>query len=559
MSSAQIVSFDGLEVTPDVSSATVGKAAKKEVTKRKRSTKKKGTGMGEKIAKYQRGERNEAKEVKSNKLKRQIKQEEKKIMQATEKAARAEILLPSEVGYLEAEGINRTWRFTQDDLANNVDVRSQKKMFELKLSDFGPYCMDFTRNGRNLLLAGRKGHIAMLDWQKFSLTHEFHVKEAIRDATYLHDETMIAVAQKKYTYIYDNNGIELHCLRNHFDVNKLQFLPYHFLLATVGKSGYLKYQDTSTGQIICELRTKLGDCEVMGQNRRNAILHLGHSNGQVTLWSPNMSTPLVKMQCHKAPLLDLDVDIHGQYMVTSGLDGQVKVWDVRTYKEVHSYFTVRPASTVDISDMGMLALGYGSHVQVWKDALKEKAKDPYMVKQLPGMGVQTVRFCPFEDVLGVSHSDGYSSMLVPGSGEPNFDTFEANPFENKKQRREATVHRLLDKLQPDMITLDPTVFGMMDRQSQVLLEGERKSMREARREAQAEATANKNKMRGGNKSTKKFRRKRANVVDQKAQEHKERVDKQQQERARAERQSKKGSGSGDNAAAKSRTALDRFH
>jgi U3 small nucleolar RNA-associated protein 7 len=49
--------------------------------------------------------------------------------------------------------------------------------------------------------------------------------------------------------------------------------------------------------------------------------------------------------------------------------------------------------------------------------------------------------------------------VIPGAGEPNFDSFVANPLITTKQRREEEVHQLLDKLPPETIMLNPDTIG----------------------------------------------------------------------------------------------------
>ena len=469
---------------------------------------------GEAAEKYKRGDRNSINTIKDKKLRMEIRRSENLAKEAAARAARAEILLPSEAGFLEAEGMEKTYKFKQQAIKEAVDVGSAKKIFTLHLDQLGPYNSRYSRNGRYLLLGGKRGHLALADWMSGTLKTEVHVKETVRDISFLHNETMFAAAQKKYVYIYDNQGLEVHCMRSHIEVNRMVFLPYHFLLATVGNAGFLKYQDTSTGELVVELRTKLGRCDCMALNPYNAVVNLGHSNGTVTMWTPSMSAPVVSIFSHRGPVSAIATDNQGRYMATAGLDGQLNVWDLRTYKKLHGYYTPTPACFLDISQKGLLSVAFGTHVEVWKDALQTKAQSPYLSHHNSGMLVRDVHFCPYEDVLGVGHASGFSSILVPGSGEPNFDSNEANPFQSKKQRREAEVHSLLDKLQPDMISLNPHFIAKVDTASKDVIAEERRLLREEHMTDRQRKKREKRHMRGRDKIGKKQKKRQQNVVEE---------------------------------------------
>jgi U3 small nucleolar RNA-associated protein 7 len=54
------------------------------------------------------------------------------------------------------------------------------------------------------------------------------------------------------------------------------------------------------------------------------------------------------------------------------------------------------------------------------------------MKHKSSSNVISLNFVPYEDVLGVGLDQGYSSLVIPGSGEANFDAYEANPFATKR-------------------------------------------------------------------------------------------------------------------------------
>lgn len=180
--------------------------------------------------------------------------------------------------------------------------------------------------------------------------------------------------------------------------------------ATIGHGGFLQYQDTSTGEIVSQHRTKLGPCGTIRQNPFNAVLHLGHSNGTVTLWSPSSSEYLVKMLCHKgSAVTSLAIDRSGTYMATGGGDNKVRIWDLRMYKETHYYNTYGgPPQCLDISQTGILGVGHGCHAGFWRaESLKVRRDEMYLKHECGGRGpLESVRFRPFEDVCGIGHTSG---------------------------------------------------------------------------------------------------------------------------------------------------------
>ena len=497
---------------------------------------------------YGRGKGIQTKSIKDKKLRSDLRALEDRYKDASLKAKDAEILLENSSGFLEPErDLERTYKVRQDDIKRDVGVETAKKGFELQLPELGPYVHDYTRNGRDLLLAGRKGHVATMNWRTGKLGCELQLQETVKDAKWLHNNQYFAVAQKRNVYIYDHHGVEIHNLDQHVEVTHMEFLPYHFLLATIGKAGWLKWQDTSTGKLVSQMGTKQGTPTALAQNPYNAIMHVGHQNGTVSLWSPNSTTPLVKMLTHRGPVRSLAIDREGRYMVSTGQDMKMAVWDIRTFKPVNEYFLRRPGSSVAISDRNLTAVGWGTQTTVWKELFSKHRRDqeqvkvqsPYMTWGGEGANIERVRWCPFEDVLGISHDRGFSSIIVPGAGEPNYDALELNPNETTKQRQEGEVKALLNKLQPEMISLNPDFVGSLDtasnRQRMEEKDLDRKTGAEAERERVEKL---KNRGRGKNSSIRKYLRKKGNknVID----EHKVRVQEMREEQRKRAKQAKEG-------------------
>eukprot|EP01031_Cornospumella_fuschlensis_P039383 gene39383-47939_t len=324
--------------------------------------------MKQKVKKYSRGKIPDVSHIPNTKglnLRNALHSNAEAIKESAVKAAEVEVLLPAERGCIELDEPHmRTFKLKQTDIINNVDLNTAQKAFDLHLTTFGPYCVNYTRNGRHLLLGGRRGHVATFDCHTQSVGAELNLQQEVHAVHYLHNQTLFAVAQQKYVYVYDSDGVEIHCLKSHINPYALAYLPYHFLLSSIGQQGVLRYQDISTGEAIGAHSTGLGPCRTMAVNPQNAVVHCAHSNGVVTLWSPTVGKSLASLFAHPAPLTGVQVDRQGLYMATTAMNGQMKVWDVRMLKSLHTYTLKHPAQSLAVSDTGLIAVGMGRTVEI---------------------------------------------------------------------------------------------------------------------------------------------------------------------------------------------------
>lgn len=101
------------------------------------------------IEKYARGSLElSTRRIKHKGLKKTMKENQEKIVKSSKQNAAAEILLEETAGFIEPGDAERVYKFKQEDILQNVDLNTAKNAFDLQLTNFGPYSIDYSRNGR---------------------------------------------------------------------------------------------------------------------------------------------------------------------------------------------------------------------------------------------------------------------------------------------------------------------------------------------------------------------------------------------------------------------------
>lgn len=180
------------------------------------------------------------------------------------------------------------------------------------------------------------------------------------------------------------------------------------------KSGtsYVHWTDVTMGKSVGSFATREGPLDVMAQNPANALLHCGHAKGTVSLWSPNQPEAVVKLLAHGGPVRGLAVHKAGRVMATAGQEGRIRLWDLRMWKPLWAGVAPAGLGRLAFSATGLLAAANGTTVHVYKDVM---GANPFLyMEHAVDEAVTDLEFAPFEDVLGIGHRAGFTSILVPG-------------------------------------------------------------------------------------------------------------------------------------------------
>lgn len=348
---------------------------------------------------------------------------------------------------------------TQQYIQSHVNLYTKEKAFNISLKN-GPYKCTYTGNGSHLLVNNKEGYFSAFNSQNLQLCFENNIEDPIYDARWLHNEEFFATAQEDCVFVYDKTGRELHAVRDMKGTRMLEFLPYHFLLAGASLNGYMDYLDTSVGKIVSTLFISDKNPICIHASPTNGVVHLGSKSGQVSLWAPSQKSYLMKVKCHKSAVTGIKIDRTGTYMTTTGNDNKIAVFDIRnTYRPIRIISTKTGVHFSALSQRNLLAIGFSDKVTILKDFHDKESC--IMRYTAPGV-ISSLEFCSYEDILTIGHSKGFCSIVVPGSGDPIYDTAEVSPFMSVKERKNMEVKKLLEKIPADMISLR-SVFDQMDK------------------------------------------------------------------------------------------------
>lgn len=222
---------------------------------------------------------------------------------------------------------------------------------------------------------------------------------------------------------------------------------------TGSSKGKLFWLDISTGEKKSSIRTSIEFLSSMNVNKSTGVTLVGDSKGVLSMWTPTCQKAIAYLKCHQTIIKNIAITTDGSEFATSGSDNIVKIWDTRNLKQTKENLSYNETiCALDFLQRDILGIGLETKCKVLNRSSGQYLT-PYGFKGL-NIKVDDLKFCPNENVMGITSKSSFTSVLVPDIELQKLNASN-NPYASKSQKQEATIQMLVSKIPSDLITHTP--------------------------------------------------------------------------------------------------------
>ncbi|CCX34101.1 WD40-repeat-containing domain protein [Pyronema domesticum] len=244
-------------------------------------------------------------------------------------------------------------------------TRDEHTSFQTKELEKGVNCMDIERQQRRFLLSGQaNGSVCMWDLEKSTSTDAG--QDVDPDEKFLSPTATVTASKDTHTHsltslhyypidagmflttafdrrllVWDTSTLEpaFSTTFAHAPTSiSISPMGHHTLVAVASPGPEVRLVDLASGSSVRSLGTG-GTASVRWSERDGWLLMAGSTEGEVSIWDVRMARGCLGMlgerrgrvtRGHEGPVNGITFSEDGRYVVTSGRDKKIKVWDLAT-------------------------------------------------------------------------------------------------------------------------------------------------------------------------------------------------------------------------------------
>lgn len=248
----------------------------------------------------------------------------------------------------------------------------------------------------------------------------------------------------------NQKGTKIHSFDTQETVNHLDCSPYHWMLVIGSSKGKLIWLDISTGEKKSAVKTSIECLSSLKVNKSTGATLAGDSKGVLTIWTPSCQKAVAYLKCHQTIIKNIALATDGSEFATSGSDNIVKIWDTRNLKQSKENLNYNESiCALDFLQSDILGIGLETKCKIF-NRKSGQYFNPYAYHTL-NTKVDDLKFCPNENVMGLTSKSSFTSVLVPDITLQKLNG-SSNPYASKSQKQESAIQMLISKIPAELVT-----------------------------------------------------------------------------------------------------------